>query len=105
MRRRLKSGDMGTTAGDLRDLKIAALELRENELRLFLRGGATAWTMVLRGIIAFRDTGAIGRPLGGYAIEDRGSFKELRVRRAPGPGRDGGILLRCEYLEGDVEPG
>ncbi len=69
------------------------------------RGGMSVDGGDLRGIIAFRDSGVIGRPLGGYAIEDRGSFKAIRILRASGPGGSGGTLIRCEYLEGSLESG
>ena len=97
MRTRLKSGDMGSAACDLRGVKVTSVALRENELRIDLRGGAASWSMTLRGIIAFLDSGVTGRPLGGYVIEDRGSFKEIRIQRA-----SGGTVFRCEYMEGEI---
>lgn len=105
MRTRLKPGDMGVEGGDLRGYKADSLALRENGLRIVFRGGVKPWSMDLRGIIAFRDSGLIGRPLGGYAIEDRGSYKVLRILRAHLPGRSGGTLLYCEYLEGSLGAG
>ena len=81
--------------------RFLPLALRENELRIALRGGAASWSMILRGIIAFRDNGVVGKALKGFAIEDMGSFRAIRFLRGSG---GGGPLLHCEYLEGVILP-
>lgn len=95
----IEVGDLRTRGASLAGVKVASVSLRENELHIALKraGKAPAWTLRLRGIIAFKDDGVQGKELAGYAIEDRGSFKEIRFRR-----RSGKLLLRCEYMEGDV---
>lgn len=86
----------------LKGWKVASLALRENELRASLRAGKAGgrFDLVLKGIIAFKDEGVIGRPLAGASVEDLGSFRVLRFLRP-----NGKVLLRCEYLEGEIRAG
>ena len=93
------ASDFNADAGPLKGLKVSCLELRENELRIAFKGRHpdNDFQLALRGIIGFQDAGVLGRPLRGYEIEDRGSFKVIRFHRG-----DGNTLLSCEYLESDI---
>jgi hypothetical protein len=95
----LRTGDLRKGPLLLRGYKVASVSLRENELRVVLKGGMTEgrYELVPKGIIASKDEGVIGRPLGLAVVEDHGSYRILRIVRPNGKG-----LLRCEYLEGEV---
>lgn len=95
----LRTGDIRKGPLLLKGYKVASVSLRENELRVVLRGGIAEgrYELVLQGIIASKDDGVIGRPLGLAVVEDHGSFRILRIVRPNGKG-----LLRCEYLEGEI---
>jgi hypothetical protein len=80
----------------LKGYRIRSLELRENRFSLFLENRhGTKEVLVLHGLIAFRDRGAIGKSLGPMRLEDAGSHKRLTI-----PGlRRGTTLLACECME------
>lgn len=91
-------GDLGVSSRTLRRFKVSAVELRENELALGLRAGeGPALTLGLKGIIGFKDTGVVGKPLAGYRIEDKGSHKQIALERA-----NGSVAFRCSYMEGEI---
>lgn len=98
----LKTGDVRNGPLLLKGYKVSSVSLRENELRVVLKDGKSdgRYELVFKGIIASRDDGVIGRPLGAAVVEDRGSYRILRFVRPNGKG-----LFRCEYLEGEVRPG
>lgn len=95
-------GDVRVGPLPLRGCKVSAVALQENELRITLRHGKAGGrhVLILKGIIACRDEGVIGRPLGMAQVEDCGSYRVMRFLRPNGKG-----LLRCEYLEGEVRQG
>lgn len=95
----MKTGDIRTEGAALKGIKVSAILLRENELRIALKGRGKTGTFALnlKGIIAFKDEGVHGKPLADYTIEDKGSFREIRFNRTTGE-----TLFRCEYMEGEI---
>lgn len=93
-------GDLGCTSRSLKHYKVAAVELRENELELGLKrgnGSRDPLRLKLKGIIGFKDTGVVGKPLERYSIEDKGSHKVIALERA-----NGATAFRCSYMEGEI---
>ena len=93
-------GDLGFTSRSLKHYKVAAVELRENELELGLKRGngpGDPLLLKLKGIIGFKDTGVVGKPLERYRIEDMGSHKVIALDRA-----NGATAFRCSYMEGEL---
>lgn len=93
-------GDLGFTSRSLRHYKVAEVELRENELELGLKRGGVPGEplrLKLKGIIGFKDTGVVGKPLERYRIEDKGSHKVIALERA-----NGATAFRCSYMEGEL---
>lgn len=82
----------------LKGFKIREIGLKENDFRLILdnRRGEKA-TLILHGMVSFRDHGANGKTLGGIRLEDRGHLKKLTVT-APGKGE----VLACECMEAEL---
>jgi hypothetical protein len=82
----------------LKGFKIREIGLKENDFRLLLenRRGERA-TLVLHGLVAFRDRGANGKTLRGIRLEDLGHLKKLIVA-APGKGE----ILECECMEAEL---
>jgi hypothetical protein len=82
----------------LKGFKIREIGLKENDFRLVLdnRRGERA-TLVLHGMVSFRDHGANGKTLKGIRLEDLGHLKKLAVS-APGKG----MVLECECMEAEL---
>jgi hypothetical protein len=82
----------------LKGFKIREIGLKENDFRLRLenRRGELV-TLVLHGLVSFRDRGANGKTLRGVALENLGHLKRLIVS-APGKG----AILECECMEAEL---
>ena len=84
----------------LKGWKAVSLQLKENELTVTLKNGAQRSARVaFIGVIGFQAGGLIGKALGDIAIEDKGSFKIIRLRnrlRQP--------LFTCECMEAAFSP-
>lgn len=102
---KLVMGDLGLSSRSLRQYKVTAIELRENELDLAMRRGAmrrgdrpaAGIRFKLKGIIGCKDSGVVGKPLDRYRIEDMGSHKVIALERA-----NGVSAFRCSYMEGEM---
>jgi hypothetical protein len=82
----------------LKGFKIREIGLKENDFRLILdnRRGERA-TLLLHGMVSFRDHGANGKTLKGIRLENLGNLKKLSVT-APGKG----TVLECECMEAEL---
>lgn len=81
----------------LKGFKIREIGLKENDFRLILenRRGERA-TLVLHGLVSFRDRGVQGKALRSIHLEDLGHLKRLTVALL---GR--GSVLECECMEAE----
>jgi hypothetical protein len=79
----------------LKGWKAVRVEFRENEMSVrFERRGGDPMRLLLIGIIASEDRGIVGRPLAGFTVTDRGSFKAIDFI----PPR-GGAIFHAECME------
>lgn len=82
----------------LKGFKIREIGLKENDFRLVLdnRRGERA-TLILHGMVSFRDHGANGKTLRAIRLEDLGHLKKLTVTA-----RGKGSVLECDCMEAEL---
>jgi hypothetical protein len=78
--------------------KVVSVEFKENELLVdFQRRGKAAMRLVLQGIIGCKDSGLVGRDIGGYTLSDKGSYKQIDFMTPQGGG-----VFRATFMEIEI---
>lgn len=92
----MKNGNIEFGAHKLKGFKADEVELAENRLILrFSKPNRDPFTLVLEGIIGFKDSGLIGKLLSECQVEDKGSFKVMTLTRPMNI-----VGFTCRYMEG-----
>lgn len=94
----MKRGIIASGSRMLNGFKASEVELSENLLILrFAKPNRDPFSLVLEGIIGFKDSGLIGKVLSELRVEDKGSYKVMTLTRPKGI-----VGFTCSFMEGNT---